>query len=161
MIISRILLLLVPVATQVFKEDVTAGNSKCRFDNKCGFHQDTTYSWCFVDYSGYWGSCCTDSCRITGRDFLWCPTGGTTYQHCGGHSTKDVLGRQCLENHPCGTHFEEGGNGVHWCFVDLNQNWGYCCAPRDKCDYNGERYKWCHVSGDVTSTRWQYCKNDE
>ncbi|KAL3836077.1 hypothetical protein ACJMK2_021530 [Sinanodonta woodiana] len=160
MIISRILLLLAPVATELFEINVTAGNTRCRLDNTCGFHKRTTYSWCYTDYSNNWGYCCTDTCRLKGKDFFWCPS-GDTYQHCGGTRTSDVLGRPCLKDHQCGMHFEEGQSGFHWCFVDLNLNWGYCCTVLETCDYHDESYKWCYISGYRRNNKWQYCVNDE
>ncbi|KAL3836070.1 hypothetical protein ACJMK2_021523 [Sinanodonta woodiana] len=160
MIIIRLLLLLVPVATELFKTDFTAGNTRCRHDNKCGFHQRTRYSWCYTNYSGGWGYCCTDYCRLHPRDYYWCPSGNWV-EHCGGYQTKDVSGRPCLEDHVCGMHYEEGENGSYWCYVDLNGNWGYCCAVLSPCDYRGKSYTWCYISGYTTHPFWQYCKKDE
>ncbi|KAL3836080.1 hypothetical protein ACJMK2_021533 [Sinanodonta woodiana] len=159
MIITRLLLLLVPVATELFKTNFTAGNTRCRYDNTCGFHQGTEYSWCYRDYSDGWGYCCTDYCRMQPRDYLWCPS-GKSWQHCGGFKTKDVSGRPCLEDHLCGMHYEEGENGYHWCLVDLNRNWGYCCAPHSACANRGYSYTWCYISGDITYYDWQYCQRE-
>ncbi|KAK3600450.1 hypothetical protein CHS0354_037856 [Potamilus streckersoni] len=140
-------------------DEFTAGNTKCRIDNKCGYHQGTEYSWCYTDYSDKYGYCCIDRCRKEDKPYFWCSAGKSWkhWQYCGGYEVTDVTGRPCLETHKCGAHYEDGENGFHWCFVDLNRNWGYCCSPNHFCDRHGGEYPWCYITIRDYDMNWRYC----
>ncbi|KAL3836071.1 hypothetical protein ACJMK2_021524 [Sinanodonta woodiana] len=151
-----LLIVFVPVASDR-EEKFTAGNTQCRHDNICGYHQNTKYSWCYTDYSDRWGYCCTSLCLFAGREYQRCYS-GNTWQYCGNYRTYTITGKPCLLNHPCGMHYEEGEINFVWCYIDLNQNYEYCCREFSACSEHGEKYTWCYISGFRTHTEWDYCK---
>ncbi|KAK3598708.1 hypothetical protein CHS0354_003268 [Potamilus streckersoni] len=51
------------LVTQLPKDDYTAGNTKCRYNNKCGYHQSSKYRWCYMDNG--WDYCCSGNCQGT------------------------------------------------------------------------------------------------
>ncbi|KAL3878184.1 hypothetical protein ACJMK2_030553 [Sinanodonta woodiana] len=137
----------------------TAGNTKCRSQSECGYHDGVNYSWCYTDYSDNWDYCCTGECTTEGATFLWCQS-GLQAQYCGNTNTKDVNGRKCLGTHTCGTHMEDIYSpfaDYYWCYVDMNANWGYCCSPFSNCGKHGESYNWCNTSRSSDSNSWDYC----
>ncbi|KAK3578037.1 hypothetical protein CHS0354_039584 [Potamilus streckersoni] len=142
---------------QYMDQTITAGNTRCRSNNKCGFHSGTGYSWCYTDYSNNWDYCCTGICSFVQNGFYWCPS-GEVWQYCGSHLYKDIEGRPCLETHLCGLHNEDGDMVNYWCLVDLAGNWGYCCAPYSLCEKHGMDYLWCYTTRSSSGTKWQYCK---
>ncbi|KAK3591196.1 hypothetical protein CHS0354_003822 [Potamilus streckersoni] len=136
----------------------TAGNTLCRGNNYCDFHQSTKYTWCFTDYSDSWDYCCTGSCDFHQNSYVWCQT-GTEWAYCGGNQTYDIQARHCLATFPCGLHQEVPGNDERhfWCYVDLRLNWDYCCAPWNTCDKHGYSYNWCYIMNSKLSDKWQEC----
>ncbi|KAK3609881.1 hypothetical protein CHS0354_015073 [Potamilus streckersoni] len=139
-------------------ENYTAGRTMCRSNDVCGFGEGTTYSWCFVDYFHDWDYCCTGPCDYAGWSYLWCQS-GSSWQYCGNCLTKDVQGRPCLDTFPCGLHLEDIDEigRFYWCYVDLEQNWDYCCAPHSKCKKYDDKTGWCYVGGDKQNDMWTYC----
>ncbi|KAL3847363.1 hypothetical protein ACJMK2_018278 [Sinanodonta woodiana] len=133
----------------------TAGNSFCRWDQTCGFHEKQPYSFCYVDYSNRWDYCCTGECDYHGYSYLHCKT-GNTWQYCGEAGTMDIDGRPCHYLHPCGMHLEAKTASTYWCYVDHRKNYGICCQPSSSCDNHGESYKWCWT-GYKKETSWKYC----
>ncbi|KAK3610957.1 hypothetical protein CHS0354_039009 [Potamilus streckersoni] len=134
----------------------TAGNTKCRHGNVCGYHQSTTYSYCYVDYSYNWDYCCTSACDYFGKDYLWC-SAGSEWQYCGdaGYVGVDNIG--CYYSHKCGAHQEYGKENYFWCYIDHKLNWRKCCAPSSPCDTYGLLYKWCYT-GLKNISYWEHCK---
>ncbi|KAL3878127.1 hypothetical protein ACJMK2_030549 [Sinanodonta woodiana] len=131
----------------------TAGNTKCRPSTRCDFHGGTSYSWCYTDYSNNWDYCCTGPCNSNGKPYLWCQS-GDTFQYCGDGGSRDISGRKCLNTHRCGVHMDTSTARLnvpdrYWCLVDINGNWGFCCAPFSPCGKHGKTYNWCRV--DVVS----------
>ena len=138
------------------REFITAGNSLCRQDHKCGKY-GKSFSWCYTDYSNNWDYCCTDSCATRGENYLWCHS-GSRWQYCGDAGTVNVKGRHCLPSSPCGLHLDVNANtNYYWCYEDNNKNWQYCCQPTCPCNWYSEGYKWCYT-GYKLHTKWQYCK---
>ena len=116
------------------KQYITAGNSICRANHPCGYH-DEKYSWCYVDFDGSWEYCCTGNCGHNGDyDYIWCNS-GSKWQYCGyydlGDGLKTVNAKDCLINYPCGKHGYY--DNKYWCYTDPNKNWDYCCAPGQRC----------------------------
>ncbi|KAK3591198.1 hypothetical protein CHS0354_003826 [Potamilus streckersoni] len=136
----------------------TAGNTMCRTNNYCKYDQDAKYMWCLTDYDNGWDYCCTGECDFHGKTYMWCQT-GTQWTYCGGNLTNDIHSRQCLATFPCGMHQEIIGNNERyfWCYVDLVQNWDYCCAPWSPCNKHGYGYYWCYVVNSKLSDNWQNC----
>ncbi|XP_060592029.1 uncharacterized protein LOC132746796 [Ruditapes philippinarum] len=133
----------------------TAGNTRCRQDNTCGYHSQP-YRWCYTDAQDHWDYCCSGSCDFHGYNYMWCQS-GSKWQYCGNAGSIDTKGRKCLESVPCGMHQEIGKASYYWCYVDHNKNWGRCCEPWDPCNPKST------VSGCYTGykkyTMWQKCKN--
>ncbi|KAL3835855.1 hypothetical protein ACJMK2_021316 [Sinanodonta woodiana] len=136
----------------------TAGRTLCRPNKYCGNHQQTSYSWCYTDFSDRWDYCCDGECNYYGGTYLWCSV-GSTWQYCGNCLKKDVQGRQCLLTFPCGVHKNEleQGDRYYWCYVDLDGNWDYCCAPHSKCGFHSKSYTWCYVGHDTSSDAYREC----
>ncbi|KAL3847331.1 hypothetical protein ACJMK2_018246 [Sinanodonta woodiana] len=122
----------------------TAGNSFCRSDHTCGYHEGQAYSFCYVDYSDNWDYCCTGKCDYHEYSYLWCAS-GNKWQYCGDAGLISIDGTPCHYLHPCGMHQEKGKDSTYWCYVDHRLNWRRCCAPSSKCDYYGYNYKWCYT----------------
>ncbi|KAL3836093.1 hypothetical protein ACJMK2_021546 [Sinanodonta woodiana] len=139
----------------------TAGRTKCRRDENCGYHQKTDYSWCYTDYSDGWDYCCTGICSYY-TNSLECPS-GSQRQYCGSVRKSDIQGRPCLDTFPCGIHKNElqKGNTYYWCYVDLDGNWDFCCAPHSGCQKRSSRSAWCNVEASTFSTAWQRWKPEE
>ena len=138
------------------REFITAGNSLCRQDHKCGKYGES-FSWCYTDYSNNWDYCCTDSCATRGENYLWCHS-GSRWQYCGDAGMVNVVGRHCLPSSPCGLHLDVNANtNYYWCYEDNNKNWQYCCQPTCPCNWYSEGYTWCYT-GYKLHTKWQYCK---
>ncbi|KAL3835856.1 hypothetical protein ACJMK2_021318 [Sinanodonta woodiana] len=137
---------------------ITAGRTFCRSNAKCEQELETSFSWCYTDFSDRWDYCCTGECNYYGENYLWCSV-GSTWQYCGNCLKKDVQGRECLATFPCGMHKNElkSGSLYYWCYVDLDGNWEYCCAPHSKCSMQSKAYNWCYVGGDITSSTWSEC----
>ncbi|KAL3836089.1 hypothetical protein ACJMK2_021542 [Sinanodonta woodiana] len=137
----------------------TAGNTMCRWNEECGFHQGKKYSWCYTDYSDNWDYCCTTRCRYLDENYKWCQS-GNQWQYCGSDLKKDINGRQCLQNFPCGTHMNEisSDRSYFWCYVDLALNWDFCCAPHSPCQMGSTTYYWCYIEVYKTITFWKPCK---
>ncbi|KAL3847341.1 hypothetical protein ACJMK2_018256 [Sinanodonta woodiana] len=138
------------------KDRYTAGNTLCRADQKCDFHQGVTYKYCYVDYSNNWDYCCTGDCDYHGYTYMWCDS-GDQWQYCGDPGETNIDGRPCHYAYPCGMHQEKSRASSYWCYVDHKLNWNRCCSPSSKCDYHGYSYKWCYT-GYKKETNWQYCK---
>ncbi|KAL3835911.1 hypothetical protein ACJMK2_021372 [Sinanodonta woodiana] len=136
----------------------TAGRTMCRNNHFCGTHDNTPFSWCYTDFSDNWDYCCTGECNYYGYDYLWCKS-GIRWQYCGSCLKKDVKGRQCLATFPCGLHLELGGkeDRYYWCYVDLDKNWEYCCAPHSQCAQRGYKYFWCLISGEKSRDIYRKC----
>ncbi|KAL3835860.1 hypothetical protein ACJMK2_021321 [Sinanodonta woodiana] len=137
----------------------TAGRTLCWANTQCDNHLEQPYKWCYTDYSNRWDYCCNGDCNFHGKTYLWCYAGLKHWQYCGNCLTYDVQGRKCLINMPCGVHKNElkAGDSFYWCYVDLNLNWDYCCAPHSRCGQGAESYDWCYVGTDITSDAWRYC----
>ncbi|KAK3592316.1 hypothetical protein CHS0354_000872 [Potamilus streckersoni] len=141
--------------TQIF----TAGNTMCRRDNKCGYHQRQRYKWCYTDYSDNWDFCCTGECWWNqNASYMWYQS-GIRWTYCGGEQIHDIQNRECLLTFPCGLHQEVTGKTqrYYWCYVDLAHNWDYCCAPDSPCEKRGYSYYWCHVVNSLYSSLWKEC----
>ncbi|KAL3836085.1 hypothetical protein ACJMK2_021538 [Sinanodonta woodiana] len=140
-------------------KDFTAGNSECRWNEKCGYHGDVRYSWCYTDYSDSWDYCCTSQCDFDEQNYKTCISGNTR-QYCGQSGEIDIQGRPCLENHPCGVHTNDlrGSARYYWCYVDLNENWDFCCAPHSPCEKRSSSYTWCQIDVSKAITFWKPCK---
>ena len=144
---------------------LTAGNSLCREDHPCGYH-DKNYYWCYTSWDNHWEYCCSRPCGYNGgSSYLWCHA-GNTYEYCGKGGSVTVNGRQCLADHPCGLHRDSTTKyQYYWCYTDTKSNWEYCCSPEpdyNTCDYHkGTTYKWCKSNYYKTQTSgetaWQYC----
>ncbi|KAK3591233.1 hypothetical protein CHS0354_003867 [Potamilus streckersoni] len=144
-------------------KNITAGNTVCRTNEICRFHQQADYMWCHTDYSNNWDYCCTGDCGYNdARNYLWCPS-GSRWQYCGNDRTRDVYGRFCLETFKCGVHKEDlrDGDYYFWCYVDLNKNWGLCCAPHSPCKKRFSSSPWCYISASKLGRSWQRCQPEE
>ncbi|KAL3836092.1 hypothetical protein ACJMK2_021545 [Sinanodonta woodiana] len=137
----------------------TAGNTKCRGNEDCGYHKGTKYSWCYTDYSDNWDYCCTTRCGYDGEEYLWCQS-GDQWQYCGNNRTTDVQGRSCLKTYPCGVHKNElrSIDRYYWCYVDLNGTFDVCCAPHSPCLKRVSRTPWCYVGVSKLNKAWVRCK---
>ncbi|KAL3836090.1 hypothetical protein ACJMK2_021543 [Sinanodonta woodiana] len=137
----------------------TSGNTKCRGDDICNDSLNITSSWCYTDYSDNWDYCCTSKCDYNGEKFLWCQS-GVFWQYCGNNRTTDIQGRACLETYPCGAHSNDlsPDDAYYWCYVDLDGNWDYCCAPHTPCSFYSKNYAWCHVELSSAGKLWKKCK---
>ncbi|KAL3878126.1 hypothetical protein ACJMK2_030550 [Sinanodonta woodiana] len=145
-----------------FANTFTAGITRCRPDNQCGYHGRTNYFWCYTDYSNYWDYCCTGTC-IQDFDSEFVCASGTTLTRCGNGANKDVSGRKCLDTHQCGLHMEThllSSPTYYWCLVDLDENWGYCCSPFNKCGKHEKSYDWCKTGVYESDGHWQYCNTN-
>lgn len=138
------------------EDSFTAGNSLCRYGDKCGYH-GYKYSWCYTSFSNHWDYCCTGPCgRAGGTDYWWCRS-GSKWQYCGDSGrVVGTEGKSCLPSHPCGVHNEDGKAKYYWCLKDNNRNYQYCCQPEDSCSTKGYSYNWCYT-GWKKDTSWQYC----
>ncbi|KAL3836069.1 hypothetical protein ACJMK2_021522 [Sinanodonta woodiana] len=137
---------------------VTAGRTFCRSNAKCGRGLRSSFRWCHTDFNDRWDYCCDGECNYHGKTFLWC-SAGKTWQYCGNCLTKDVQGRSCLSTFPCGVHKNElnQGDRYYWCYVDLDGNWEYCCAPHSKCSMQSKSYNWCYIGVDTKSSTNRRC----
>ncbi|KAL3835850.1 hypothetical protein ACJMK2_021311 [Sinanodonta woodiana] len=140
----------------------TAGRTMCRTNSVCGYEQGTSYKWCYTDFSNTWDYCCTGECNYYGAKYLYCSV-GSTWQYCGNCLKKDIKGRPCLLTFPCGVHKKEliEGNRYYWCYVDLDLNWDYCCAPHSKCGYHSTSFNWCYIGDDTSSDAYRECVPEE
>ncbi|XP_062570556.1 uncharacterized protein LOC134232586 [Saccostrea cucullata] len=135
-------------------DSFTAGNTRCRSDNRCGFNQGTSYSWCYVNFNGDWDYCCTGSCGFNEKtDYMWCRS-GDRWQYCGNGGNITIGGQLCLAEFPCGMHQENGKASYYWCYTGTY--WDYCCQPWDTCSTHGYEYNWCYT-GYKKQTKYQYC----
>ncbi|KAL3835862.1 hypothetical protein ACJMK2_021323 [Sinanodonta woodiana] len=140
----------------------TAGRTLCRANTSCDNYQGTSYSWCYTDFSNRWDYCCDGECNYHDKTYLWC-SAGDTWQYCGNCLTRDLQGRPCLDTFPCGVHNNELKQvmSYYWCYVDLNGNWDYCCAPHRKCRKGSKSYNWCYIMADTTSEVRRDCVPEE
>jgi len=144
------------LCTKYRADSFTAGNTLCRSDNRCGYH-DQQYSWCYVDFSNNWDYCCTETCDFHGQNYLWCKSGsGSKWQYCGKGGDMDIKHHRCVANYPCGVHQEIGKKSYYWCYKDLNKNWDYCCQPWHSCGKHGRAYNWCYT-GYTRDSSMQKC----
>ncbi|KAL3835851.1 hypothetical protein ACJMK2_021312 [Sinanodonta woodiana] len=136
----------------------TAGRTMCRSNNACGQHGGTSYTWCYTDFADGWDYCCTGECNYNGETYLWCSS-GNTWQYCGNCLKTDIQGRPCLLTFPCGVHknYLPETDRYYWCYVDLDKNWDYCCAPHSKCGYHSWNFNWCYIGADTTNDVWRTC----
>ncbi|CAH1781254.1 unnamed protein product [Owenia fusiformis] len=154
------------LCSEVMANATTAGNSLCRPDHRCGFHEEAYY-WCFTTLDDDWDYCCTGACDYHAEDFLHCES-GSEWQFCGDAGTVTTGHRQdnvpynCRSDHPCGLHRDTGDFNYYWCFVD-STSWDYCCSPREYdhlCDFNrGAPYRWCKYTyhRDYILNEWAFC----
>ncbi|KAL3836084.1 hypothetical protein ACJMK2_021537 [Sinanodonta woodiana] len=156
-----LVLLVIPDLPVTQGEQWTAGRTKCRGGALCARRQNPDYSWCYTDYSGGWDYCCTAECTYVG-DTLKCASGSRS-QYCGNTRTLDIEGRPCLPTFPCGVHYNElkERDFYYWCYVDLNANWGFCCAPHSKCEKGTYSSAWCYIGADRSNKGWDYCKPED
>ena len=152
----------------------------CRDDHPCGKY-GSSYSWCYVDSDNNWGYCgtqrenfkvvasngyyCIDDCRYySSGEYYWCNT-ENDWQYCSPKEGQDYQGKQCRPNHFCDKH----GESYYWCYVDNNNNWGYCGIDGEskhltykayycstECEKDGTDYFWCR-----SFDRWGYCSPTE
>ncbi|KAL3836094.1 hypothetical protein ACJMK2_021547 [Sinanodonta woodiana] len=145
--------------TETKVSQFTAGRTKCRGSENCGYHLQKDYSWCYTDYSDNWDFCCTGLC-VYYDDSLACPS-GSMRQFCGSNRISDIQGRRCLDNYPCGVHKNDINvvDRYYWCYVDLDGNWDYCCAPHSVCKIHDRSViPWCFVSASTLDKFWMKCK---
>ena len=138
------------------KPVITAGNSLCRSDTYCDFHQNADYNYCYIDYSNNWDYCCVGRCDYHGYSYQWCQS-GIEWQYCGNAGNINIDGIQCHYASGCGMHQEKSRGATYWCYVDHKLNWNRCCAPHSKCGHYGYKYTWCYT-GYKRNTHWSYCK---
>ena len=152
----------------------------CRENHPCG-KRGYSYSWCYVDSKNNWGYCgtqkenfkvvasngyyCIDKCRYySSGQYYWCNT-EDGWHYCSPQEGQDYRGKQCRPGHPCDKHDWTS----FWCYVDSNNNWGYCgtygeskhlthkgyyCST--ECEKHGEDYFWCE-----SYNGWGYCSPAE
>ncbi|XP_045157066.2 uncharacterized protein LOC123523457 [Mercenaria mercenaria] len=143
--------------TSYRKDSFTAGITRCRSGNRCGYH-GYSYSWCYVDFSNSWDYCCTGSCGFgSNTNYMWCSS-GSTWQYCGKAGRRDVEGRLCLKGFPCGMHQEIGKANYYWCYTDSSRNWGKCCQPWDQCKSKCGKYSACYT-GYKKGTNLKKCRD--
>ena len=156
----------------------------CRNDHPCSKHDAIDYSWCYVDSVDNWGYCgthgenlkviasngyyCTNECRQSespNGKYYWCNTTMMGWDYCSPKEGLDYSGKECRPDHFCDKH----GQDFYWCYVDSENNWGYCSIEGEskhltergyycttECEMNGENYFWCrHNEG------WGYCSLTE
>ena len=87
------------------------------------------------------------------------------WDYCSPKEGLDYSGKECRPDHFCDKH----GQDSYWCYVDSENNWGYCSIEGEskhltergyycttECEMNGENYFWCrHNEG------WGYCSLTE
>ncbi|KAK3577797.1 hypothetical protein CHS0354_000214 [Potamilus streckersoni] len=146
------------VQKSVTKDAITAANTWCKHDTKCGYHQSTRYSWCNTNYG--WEYCCTDAC-ITDPEFdAWmrCSSGKRTVA-CGNPGNRTVTGKSCLPSHGCGAH--EGVSDYfhkYWCYINAKKEWEYCCSPLSQCRDRKDGYgNWCYHGTAIYKSQWVHC----
>ncbi|KAK3611062.1 hypothetical protein CHS0354_028543 [Potamilus streckersoni] len=141
----------------IFKNRITAGNTKCRADHHCGRHGED-YSWCYTDYS--WEYCCEGPCIKAGREEVPTMTchAGSLDAYCGSSGDTAADGTTCHPSHPCGTH---GGSrfGYFWCY-DQHKRVKHCCNPHDECSKKGYNNHWCKTTIH-TGDSWAHCTPKE
>ncbi|KAL3836091.1 hypothetical protein ACJMK2_021544 [Sinanodonta woodiana] len=150
------------VNTLAESNQFTAGNTKCRGNDVCRNQQNKNYHWCYTDYSDNWDYCCTSQCVYAGATYLWCQS-GAWWQYCGHNGTTDIQGRPCIKTAPCGVHKNDliSSNKYYWCYVDLNGNWDFCCAPHSKCKDISDSYGWCYIDASKEIYVRKTCKQME
>ncbi|KAK3584044.1 hypothetical protein CHS0354_015092 [Potamilus streckersoni] len=124
----------------------TAGNTRCRQDNKCAFHLDTEYSWCYTDYG--WEYCCVAHCYpIDYHRRFRCQSGSGTIP-CSPRRWRTATNQTCIPSHACGGHGQmETIIHNYWCYIDDFQHTDECCSPFDNCRDRGDgRGNWCYSS---------------
>ncbi|KAK3577796.1 hypothetical protein CHS0354_000213 [Potamilus streckersoni] len=125
---------------------ITAANVRCKTGTKCGYHQNTRYSWCETDYT--WQYCCTSECKVDPEFEAWMTCfSGKVVVGCGNPGNRTISGKPCHPSHACGAH-----DGVsdrfhkYWCYTDDKTDWGYCCSPLSKCRDRNDGYgSWCYT----------------
>ncbi|KAK3578177.1 hypothetical protein CHS0354_015224 [Potamilus streckersoni] len=134
--------------------NITAGNSFCRADNVCGYHQNAAYSWCYTDSS--WDYCCIGPCTIHPQGNNMQCNVGNKIKRCGDGGVTTIDGKACSPKHPCGLH---GDDYDFWCYKYYKSDWDYCCSPLSKCSKKGQKYK-CDVSYSLPNS-WREKKTRE
>ncbi|KAK3583982.1 hypothetical protein CHS0354_027773, partial [Potamilus streckersoni] len=133
--------------TAVEEGRFTAGNTKCRWNHKCGFHNGTEYSWCYTNYHWGWEHCCAGPCSIVDVNSRFqCETGNGMIQ-CSPIRWRTVSNKTCISSYACGSHgTSEALHKSFFCYIDENRAIDFCCHPVDNCRDRKDGYgKWCYT----------------